>query len=43
MATKERTYNDAEIAEKLNISVNTIQNQICKALKILREKLKDII
>jgi RNA polymerase sigma-70 factor (ECF subfamily) len=32
-----------EIAEKLNISVNTIQNQICKALKILREKLKDII
>ncbi|HEY8935093.1 MAG TPA: sigma-70 family RNA polymerase sigma factor, partial [Cyclobacteriaceae bacterium] len=32
-----------EIAEKLNISVNTIQNQICKALKILRENLKDII
>lgn len=31
----------SEIAEKLNISVNTIQNQICKALKILREELKD--
>jgi len=33
----------AEIADKLNISVNTIQNQICKALKILREELKEII
>jgi len=33
----------AEIAEKLNISVNTIQNQICKALKILREELNDTI
>jgi len=33
----------AEIAKKLNISVNTIQNQICKALKILREELKEII
>jgi RNA polymerase sigma-70 factor (ECF subfamily) len=32
-----------EIAEKLNISVNTIQNQICKALKILREELKEIV
>ncbi|HZY82705.1 MAG TPA: RNA polymerase sigma-70 factor [Cyclobacteriaceae bacterium] len=31
----------SEIAEKLDISVNTIQNQICKALKILREQLKD--
>lgn len=31
----------AEIAEKLDISVNTVQNQICKALKILREELKD--
>jgi RNA polymerase sigma-70 factor (ECF subfamily) len=31
-----------EIAEKLDISVNTIQNQICKALKILREELKDV-
>lgn len=30
-----------EIAAKLNISVNTIQNQICKALKILRDELKD--
>lgn len=33
----------AEIAKNLNISVNTIQNQICKALKILREELKEII
>ncbi|MEO5978816.1 MAG: RNA polymerase sigma-70 factor [Chryseolinea sp.] len=31
-----------EIASKLNISVNTIQNQVCKALKILREELRDI-
>lgn len=31
----------SEIAEKLDISVNTIQNQICKALKILRDELKD--
>lgn len=31
----------SEIAEKLNISVNTIQNQVCKALRILREELKD--
>lgn len=33
----------SEIAEKLNLSVNTIQNQVCKALKILREELKEII
>ena len=31
-----------EIAQRLNISVNTIQNQICKALKILRDELKDM-
>jgi len=31
----------SEIAEKLGISVNTIQNQVCKALKLLREALKD--
>jgi RNA polymerase sigma-70 factor (ECF subfamily) len=30
-----------EIAVKLGISENTIQNQVCKALKILREELKD--
>jgi len=30
-----------EISSRLNISVNTIQNQICKALKVLREDLKD--
>lgn len=33
----------AEIADRLNISVNTIENQISKALKILRSKLKDHI
>lgn len=33
----------AEIAQRLNISVNTIENQISKALKILRSKLKDHI
>jgi len=31
----------SEIADKLGISVNTIQNQVCKALKLLRESLKD--
>jgi RNA polymerase sigma-70 factor (ECF subfamily) len=31
-----------EIASQLNISVNTIQNQVCKALKLLRTELKDI-
>jgi RNA polymerase sigma-70 factor (ECF subfamily) len=33
----------AEIAAHLNISVNTVENQISKALKILRAKLKDVI
>lgn len=32
----------SEIAQKLNISVNTVENQISKALKILRSELKDI-
>jgi len=31
----------SEIAERLGISVNTIQNQVSKALKLLREALKD--
>jgi RNA polymerase sigma-70 factor (ECF subfamily) len=31
----------AEIAQKLDISVNTVENQVSKALKILRAKLKD--
>ena len=38
---EELTY--AEIAKRLNISENTIQNQICKALRILREELKDML
>jgi len=33
----------AEIASHLNISVNTVENQISKALKILRVKLKHVI
>jgi RNA polymerase sigma-70 factor, ECF subfamily len=32
-----------EIAEKLNISVRTVENQVYRALKILKEKLKDYI
>ncbi|MFC2152382.1 RNA polymerase sigma-70 factor [Bacteroidota bacterium] len=32
-----------EIAEKLNISVSTVENQIVKALKFLREELKDYL
>ena len=31
----------AEIAEKLGISVKTVENQMGKALRVLREKLKD--
>lgn len=31
----------SEIADRLGISVNTIQNQVSKALKLLREALKD--
>jgi RNA polymerase sigma-70 factor, ECF subfamily len=31
----------AEIAKELDISVNTIENQISKALRILREHFKD--
>jgi RNA polymerase sigma-70 factor, ECF subfamily len=33
----------AEIAERLDISVNTIQNHVCKAIKILKQELKDFI
>jgi RNA polymerase sigma-70 factor, ECF subfamily len=33
----------AEIAQKLGLSVNTIENQISKALRVLRSKLKDSI
>jgi RNA polymerase sigma-70 factor (ECF subfamily) len=32
----------AEIAAKLEISVNTVENQVSKALRILRTQLKDI-
>jgi len=33
----------AEIAEQLNISVKTVENQMGKALKIMREQLKDYL
>jgi len=33
----------AEIAEQLNISVKTVENQIGKALKIMREQLKEYL
>lgn len=33
----------AEIAERLGISINTVENQISKALKILRAQLSNII
>lgn len=33
----------AEIADQLNISVKTVENQIGKALKIMREELKDYL
>ncbi|MGE0078402.1 MAG: RNA polymerase sigma-70 factor [Bacteroidales bacterium] len=33
----------AEIAEQLNISVKTVENHMAKALKTLREKLKDYL
>ncbi len=32
-----------EIADKLNISVSTVENQMVKALKFLREELKDYL
>jgi RNA polymerase sigma-70 factor (ECF subfamily) len=35
------TYN--EIAEQLDISVKTVDKHICKALKIMRERLKEYI
>lgn len=33
----------AEIAEQLNISIKTVENQIGKALKIMREELKEYL
>jgi len=33
----------AEIADQLNISVKTVENQMGKALKIMREQLKDYL
>jgi RNA polymerase sigma-70 factor (ECF subfamily) len=36
-------FKNKEIAEKLNISVKTVENQISKALKVLRKQLKDYL
>ena len=33
----------AKIAEELGISVNTVENQISKALRVLRDVLKDVV
>ena len=33
----------AEIANQLNISVKTVENQMGKALKVMREKLKEYL
>jgi RNA polymerase sigma-70 factor (ECF subfamily) len=33
----------SEIAERLKISRNTVENHICKALRLLREQLKEFI
>jgi RNA polymerase sigma-70 factor (ECF subfamily) len=38
-----RNYTNKEIAEKLGISVKTVENQISKALKILRTSLKEYL
>ncbi len=42
MSRKEQ-YSTAEIAEKLNLSKQTVKNQISKALKIMRIELKDYL
>lgn len=41
MLRREENLSFKEIAEKLDISVNTVDKQLTKALKRLREKLKD--
>ncbi len=38
-----KTWSFKEIAEKLGISVNTVDKQVGKALKRLREKLKEYL
>ncbi|HJX70975.1 MAG TPA: RNA polymerase sigma-70 factor [Bacteroidales bacterium] len=38
-----RNYTNKEIAEKLGISVKTVENQISKALKVLRIALKEYL
>jgi RNA polymerase sigma-70 factor (ECF subfamily) len=38
-----RNFSNKEIAEKLGITVKTVENQISKALKVLRVALKDYL
>ena len=38
-----KLYTNKEIADKLKLSVKTVENQISKALKILRKELKDYL
>jgi RNA polymerase sigma-70 factor (ECF subfamily) len=39
--SRSETLTYPEIAERLKISRNTVENHICKALRLLREKLKE--
>jgi RNA polymerase sigma-70 factor, ECF subfamily len=43
MMSRYEELKHSEIAATLNLSVNTVENQISKALKLLRESLKDVI
>ena len=39
--SREKGLSTKEIAEQMNISVSTVENQMNKALKILKDRLKD--
>lgn len=41
LLSREEGLSYKQIAEKLEISINTVENQMVKALKFLRERLKD--
>jgi RNA polymerase sigma-70 factor (ECF subfamily) len=41
--SRQSGFKYAEIAEQLEISVKTVENQMGKALKVLREKLKSYL
>jgi RNA polymerase sigma-70 factor (family 1) len=38
-----KNYANKEIAEKLNISIKTVENQMTRALKLMRSELKDYL